>query len=1195
MIDSALLLADLKRQLKLLEADLRARADDVENSWGARLREEHDAATRRERTGLAWIAWRDGEVAQAAVSWILASVFIRFAEDNGLLAGAQRNDRPIAQPWFAAPGEGLDRAVENEAAFYAASPTMTSRDWMQNAFRALADLPAGRTLVDQQHSAVWHAPISADASDGLLAFFRRTTPSGELVHDFSDAELGTRFLGDLYQDLSDYAKKTYALLQTPDFIEEFILDHTLTPAIAEFGLTGLKLIDPACGSGHFLLGAFERLTAEWAAVAPGLDKGERVQRALDSVHGVDLNPFAVAIARFRLTVAAIKAAGIPTLTAAPAFRYRLAIGDSLLGSVNQSSTLDLGDGEYFEYDTEDLRDYTGILTDGQYHVVVANPPYIQPPDAKLRDQYRALYSTCHGKYALSVPFMELLFRLAKRQNGGGAGYVGQITSNSFMKREFGKKLITNFLSGRYTGISPEYVDLTHVIDTSGAYIPGHGTPTVIVIGRPRRPQAGTVRAALGVRGEPGQPEIAAKGRVWSELIVHFERPGYNGTYVSIADLPRSSFTTFPWSLSGGGSGALKEQLESSAATTVGAVSVSLGITSVTGEDSFYMLGAKRTGTRLGILSTRPLVEGESIRDYELRASEAAIWPYSEDFDVLAYEAIEVGAEHLFWQFRNALNRRRRFGTPMLERGLTWWEWQELYVNKLRTQLTITFAFVATHNHFVLDRGGKVFKQSAPVIKLPEGATEDDHYDLLGVLNSSTACFWLKQVSQNKGNGGIGGGIGDEAWEPRYEFTGTKLDAFPLPIERSGGLARRIDELARVRASMAPKAVLSGPGPSAIPQAEATWLQLGRELVALQEELDWRTYVAYGLVGEELAFDRAEAVEIDPNERVFEIRLARELAAGTTQTSWFDRHRRKPLTALPGHLPESYRDVAERRLAAIETIPFLRLLEQPEYKRRWAVANWEELLVEATQNALLDRLEAAELWRDASGRPLVRSAAQVADELRRDEQFRELLVIHAGSQDFDLTVEVGKLLALEAVPALAALRYKMTGLEKFHEWERVWELQRAEDRGELVEVPVPPKYKPADFLKTNYWSARGKLDVPKERFLSFPGSTLPDDSTALFSWAGWDHAERGQAISRLTNELSRAGAPDEQVIPLVGALIELEPWLKQWHDELDARSGVSPAVAISGLITTLLDRLGLGRDDIAAWRPPAPTRGRRSAS
>jgi hypothetical protein len=44
---------------------------------------------------------------------------------------------------------------------------------------------------------------------------------------------------------------------------------------------------------------------------------------------------------------------------------------------------------------------------------------------------------------------------------------------------------------------------------------------------------------------------------------------------------------------------------------------------------------------------------------------------------------------------------------------------------------------------------------APVIKLPEGASEDDHLALLGLLNSSAACFWMKQVFHNKGNGGHG--------------------------------------------------------------------------------------------------------------------------------------------------------------------------------------------------------------------------------------------------------------------------------------------------------------------------------------------------------------------------------------------------------------------------------------------------------
>ena len=82
------------------------------------------------------------------------------------------------------------------------------------------------------------------------------------------------------------------------------------------------------------------------------------------------------------------------------------------------------------------------------------------------------------KYALAVPFIERFFDLAlDGRTGPVAGYVGLIVANSFMKREFGKKLIEEDLPR---------LDLTHVIDTSGAYIPGHGTPTVILFGRNAR-------------------------------------------------------------------------------------------------------------------------------------------------------------------------------------------------------------------------------------------------------------------------------------------------------------------------------------------------------------------------------------------------------------------------------------------------------------------------------------------------------------------------------------------------------------------------------------------------------------------------------------------------------------------------------------------------------------------------------------
>ncbi len=59
-------------------------------------------------------------------------------------------------------------------------------------------------------------------------------------------------------------------------------------------------------------------------------------------------------------------------------------------------------------------------------------------------------------------------------------------------------------------------------------------------------------------------------------------------------------------------------------------------------------------------------------------------------------------------------------------------WMSLRQRSSKTPLSIAFAYVATHNHFVLDRGRQGLQQSAPVIKLPAEATEDEHLQLLGL-------------------------------------------------------------------------------------------------------------------------------------------------------------------------------------------------------------------------------------------------------------------------------------------------------------------------------------------------------------------------------------------------------------------------------------------------------------------------------
>jgi hypothetical protein len=102
-----------------------------------------------------------------------------------------------------------------------------------------------------------------------------------------------------------------------------------------------------------------------------------------------------------------------------------------------------------------------------------------------------------------------------------------------------------------------------------------------------------------------------------------------------------------------------------------------------------------------------------------------------------------------------------------------------------------------------------------------------------------------------------------------------------------------------------------------------------------------------------------------------------------------------------------------------------------------------------------------------------------------------------------------LLFSESVPNHRFHIYKPSGLEKREVWEDVWELQHKEDEGKETVVinVVPPAYSSSDFIKQEHWKFRGKLDVPKERFIAYtemPGCVGED---TYFGWAGWNSKRR----------------------------------------------------------------------------------------
>ncbi|AVH55965.1 MULTISPECIES: BREX-2 system adenine-specific DNA-methyltransferase PglX [Streptomyces] len=1205
MIDRKALLEDLKKQVKAVETDLGKQVKAVAEV-GSRLKGEYEKARKLGRTAATWNSWLDERVTQVAVAWVLGTVFVRFCEDNGL----------IPEPYVTAPGDDRrELALARFDDYVSRSQDPTYRGWLELAFAELGSGQAGRLLFDRRHNPLYQIPLSHDGARELVEFWRGRDESGALVHDFTDPleEDGdgtrgwdTRFLGDLYQDLSEAARKTYALLQTPEFVEEFILDRTMDPAVREFGYEGLKMIDPTCGSGHFVLGAFRRLVRLWGEGQPGRDVHERVRAALDSVHGVDLNPFAVAIARFRLLVAAMAASGVTTMAGAGKYEWpiHLAVGDSLIKHRHTQGNLFDGLEEEgadelaeFKYETEDVHEHPDILRAGRYHVVVGNPPYPTVKDKRLNQLYRDLYDACAGKYALSVPFAQRFFELAKvggADSGLGYGMVGQITASSFMKREFGRRLIEDYFAHK--------VELTEVIDTSGAYIPGHGTPTVMLIGKPRggSGRSSTVRTIRGVLGEPSSPKVAENGLVWRAIVEHIDEPGAPSKWVSIGDLDRDRyFGQHPWMLADGSLETV-ETLQAASQQPLSSVAEAIGSAAITGDDELYVYPhPTATWAERNVSPMRPFVEGDQVRDWVCDPAASCIFPVGVSTE--ERERIEAS---MLWRGRKILRSTLYFGETKEQRGMAWSDYAFSKRDRLNSPRLLSFSFVATHNHFVLDRGGRVFNKSAPVIKLRDGANEEGHLQLLGTLNSSTAGFWMKQVSHNMGSTVDSKGARQSTlpFDDFYQFNSTPMLGFPLPATHPTLLATALDDLGRGLSATTPSTLVTEASPTAtaLRKASAAWHSRRARMIALQEELDWQVYSLYNLHPDDLRVSEDPASpdipELNLGERAFEIVLARRVAAGEASDEWFKRHGSTPITEIPDHWPAAYREVVQKRIDAIESSRAIGMVERPEYKRRWATEGWDALQEKALRAWLLDRIEKREHWYDENGMPTLVTLSRLTDTLSRDEDFVSVAKIYAPRKE--LPTVVAELMTDEHVPFLSALRYKPSGLKKREDWEHVWELQRQEDAAPdepakkkiRDSIPVPPKYTSADFLRPSYWRARGKLDVPKERFISFGNANVPTPD--LYGWAGWDHREQAYAID--TYIATREAMSTEEVTPFLAGLLELQPWLEQWHNEVDPTFGVSPAAFIKGDRQMAQGEHGLTDEQLKAWRPAAATRGRRTA-
>jgi hypothetical protein len=453
---------------------------------------------------------------------------------------------------------------------------------------------------------------------------------------------------------------------------------------------------------------------------------------------------------------------------------------------------------------------------------------------------------------------------------------------------------------------------------------------------------------------------------------------------------------------------------------------------------------------------------------------------------------------------------------------------------------------------------------------------------------------MKQVFHCKGTQGINEGTKAELWEQFFEFDGTKIRLFPIAASSPEVVpyARALDQLAQTRTQRSAAAVVGGSAWDAARGLRSA-LDKRREadtadllhMVGLQEELDWLCYRLY-CIDAEVPVVPPEKVEGVPPVwlpwvlefagRDAEVRaaLARGDDPGEIPTAWFDRHRWEPLSELPPEAPKAYRELVAKRRARIREVPELGLIECAAYKRRWYRPDYEKEESEALAAWLADRIEA--VTRDRTGPATVE---QITAALQDDPRVLAVAEVLTGRRDFHLGNIVAERVAADAVPNHPAHRYKPSGLAKRTEWEKTWEDQRREDAGEKVTPAVPPPYAQADFLKTEYWRLRGKLDVPKERFIAFTEVPGRQNSATLYGWAGWTPLQRVRALLAIDADL------DDAHVPLADRIGVLDSAWRLLPDA--AREDATAAARLKAELQALVGPNGPSREQIEDWKTRFP--------
>jgi type I restriction-modification system DNA methylase subunit len=619
-------------------------------------------------------------------------------------------------------------------------------------------------------------------------------------------------------------RKAGGVYYTPAPIVDYIVQQTVRPLLEgkkPADVTKLRFVDPACGSGSFLITVYQCLLdwhRDYYADKPRLAKSnlefgsdgflrvkpqERKQILQKNIFGVDIDPQAVEVTKLSLLLKVIEGQQQMELNVGrilPDLDANITCGNSLVGT-DFPMPLFLTAEEELQFNPFDWQDkWPKILDDGGFDAVVGNPPYLSidsvwgkgdPRLAYIRSAYAPVYADK----------TDILFYFIKKAADICKGEIGYIVSRSFLEADKAQKLRA-WLS--------DNVRVREILDFQHATVfPKVGINTAIV-----RLTRSTVPKTTEFRR---WSDAALPVGYSAEVLADRER-------TANIDVPRENLTSKAWNFGNASVEALLAKLDVGG-DPVGSI-LKIGQGMQTGLNTAF--GMDLSGRRYSELHAAGLAY-QRARNSDIEAC----WTTPSGVTMIFPDAVgklrdlpDDVQEHLK-RHRSKLKQRAAY-----ERGdCEWWQYTWPRQKESVDRPKILCPYRAATNRFSLDETAEYIGLTDTTVLYESEQPENLRY-ILGVLNSKIASFRFQFVGKL-----LGGGV--------YEYYENTVSQLPIPRRATGDAAhdqvvdlvhRRMEAEADLRSSM----------------IESEQQMIGAVIDTITSEIDALVAQLFGLTDEDLA-------------------------------------------------------------------------------------------------------------------------------------------------------------------------------------------------------------------------------------------------------------------------------------------------------------------------------------------------------